>query len=239
MTTNETHLHAELLRERVTYLGPPLRSPVLLRLARPDDDRRDRPADRTNEIPLPLALVRPRTKIPLYRLGRNSESREKLEILILNVLDGMRRNLSIRKEPVQVARASAIEAEFNRSARGAGDDPRFEINLEVDHEVETPLRQLRRDIRERRQAPRAIEDDYLVDRSVAAHQCSRTRLEHPRDPRPGIRPLERVDHRQHVDRVTDGAHHHDADLVWYPGRHCCAHSTLFRRRYSSSSAEQG
>src|SRR4029077_6675293 len=108
----------------------------------------------------------------------------------------MRRNLSIRKEPVQVAGTSAIEAELDGSARGAGDDPRLEINLEIDHKVETPLRQLRRDIRERHQAPRAIEDDYLVDRSMAAHQCSRTWLEYPRDPRPGIRPFERIDHRQ-------------------------------------------
>src|SRR6266404_6061877 len=237
MTADENHLHAELLLERITYLGPPLGNPVLLRLARPDDDRRDRPADRTNEISLPLALIRPRTKIPLYRLGRNSEGPEKLEVLILNMLDGMRGNLSIRKEPVQVARTSAIEAELDRSVRRAGDDPGLEINLEIDHEVETPLRQLRRDIRERHQTPRAIEDDYLVHRSVAADQCSRTRLEYPRDPRPGIRPLERVDHRQYVHRVTDGAHHHDADVVWYPGGHRCAHSTLFRRRYSSSSAE--
>src|SRR6267143_3592890 len=133
MTTDEDHLHAKLLLERVTYLGPPLRNPVLLRLAGSDDDRRDRPADRTNEIPLPLALVRPRTKIPLYRLGRNSQGPEKLEILILHVLDGMRRNLSVGKEPVQVARTSAIEAKLDRCVRRAGHDPRLEIDLEIDH----------------------------------------------------------------------------------------------------------
>src|SRR6266852_4452438 len=98
---------------------------------------------------------------------------EKLEVLILNVLDGVRRNLSVGKEPVQVARTSAIEAELYWSVRRAGHDPRLEIDLEIDHEVKPPLRQLRGDISERHQAPGAIEDDYVLDRPVAPHECRR------------------------------------------------------------------
>src|SRR6266852_4704044 len=73
---------------------------------------------------------------------------------------------------------SAMEAELDWSVRRAGHDPRLEIDLEIDHEVKPPLRQLRGDISERHQAPGAIEDDYVVDRSVAPHERRWTRLEH-------------------------------------------------------------
>src|SRR6266446_5598675 len=131
MTTDENDLHAELVMERVAHFSPTLWNPVLLRLARRNHDRRNWPTDRRGELSLPFALFRPRTEVPFNWLGRNSERGEKLEVLILNVLDGVRRNLSVGKEPVQVARTSAIEAELDWSVRRGGHDPRLEIDLEI------------------------------------------------------------------------------------------------------------
>ena len=153
------------------------------------------------------------------------------------MLDRTRRNLSVGKEPVQVAGAGAIESELDRSVSESRYDPRLEIDLQVDHEVEAPVCELGGSIGESHQAFGTIEDDYLIDRSVSAHESGWTRLEYPRDTSVGIRTFERVDHRQHVHCVADCAHHHDANPVWYSRRHDSAHSTLLKRRYSSSSAE--
>jgi hypothetical protein len=135
-----------------------------------------------------------------------------------------------------MSRARTIEAELDRRAGEAGYDSRLEVDLKVDDEVESALRHLRGSVRERAQSTIAIEDDDLVDRSMAAHQRRRTRLEHPGYPRGWVLPLQRIDHRQHVHRIAHRAHHHDADVV-RDGWSRRAHSTLFRRRCSSSSAE--
>ena len=114
------------------------------------------------------------------------------------MLDRTRRNLSVGKEPVQVAGAGAIESELDRSVSESRYDPRLEIDLQVDHKVEAPVRQLGGGIGEGHQAPGTIEDDYLIDRSVPAHERRRAGLNNPGDTSVGIRTFERVDHRQHV-----------------------------------------
>src|SRR5258707_6560792 len=83
-TADQNNLHSEILVKRVTYFRPPFRKPVLLGLARRHNNRRDRPIDRCNELTLPLSLFWPRTQIPLHQLGRNSQRREKLEVVILH-----------------------------------------------------------------------------------------------------------------------------------------------------------
>src|SRR5262249_29568673 len=62
-------------------------------------------------------------------------------------------------------------------------------------------------------ALRAVEDENLVDRSMTAHERTWPGLKHPRDVCVWRMPFERVDHRQHVHRVADRAHHDDAHTV--------------------------
>ena len=104
--------------------------PVLLRLARRHDDRRHRPIERREELPLPRTLVGPRAEVPLDRLVRHAERGEELEILILDVLRLVRRNAVRREQPVRVARARAIEAQLHGRARERRDDPRLEVDLQ-------------------------------------------------------------------------------------------------------------
>src|SRR6185312_5424147 len=58
-----------------------------------------------------------------------------------------------------------------------------------------------------------VEHDDLVHRRMAAHERRRTRLQHPRDVAGWVVALERRHHRQHVHRIADRAHHHDADAA--------------------------
>src|SRR5437867_11832224 len=205
--------------ERVTYHGPTLGKPILLGLAGRHHNRCNRSIDRCDEAALPLALLRPWPQVPFHRLWRDAEHSEKLEVLILYVLNGTRGNLSVGKEPVQVAGAGAIESELDRSLSESSYDPRLEINLQVDHEVEASVRELRGSSGESHQAFGTIEDDYLIDRSVSADESGGAGLEYPGDTSVGIRTFERVHHRKHVHCVTDCAHHHDANPVWYSRRH--------------------
>jgi hypothetical protein len=106
--------------------------------------------------------VRPRTQVPLDWLRRHAERGEELEVLILDVLDRAGGNLSVGEKPVEIARARPVEAELDRRVSGARNDACLEVDLQIDHEIEAALRQLRGDFRERHEPARAIEDDYFV-----------------------------------------------------------------------------
>ena len=114
---------------------------------------------------------------------RNVQRGEELEVLVLYVLDLVRRNAMRREEPVEVARASTIEAELYRRVREARDDARLEIHLQVDHEVELAVGELAPNVGERAPALRAIEDDDLVDGAVTTDERRRPGLKHPGDMR--------------------------------------------------------
>ena len=83
--------------QNVDHFGPALREPVLLRLARRDDDRRRGAVESRKEVALPLALFRPWPEIPAHVLVRYFQRRQELEILILHVLRRVRRN-AMRRE---------------------------------------------------------------------------------------------------------------------------------------------
>src|ERR1700693_922472 len=74
---------------------------------------------------------------------------------------------------------------------------------------------------------------------MTPYQGGRSGLKHPGYSGFRIHSLESVDHGQHVHRVADRAHHHDAYVVRNVCRRGSAHSLLRKRRYSSSSAEYG
>ena len=155
----------------------------------------------------------PRPEVPHDRPERNAERREKLEVLVLDVLRRVRRNAVRREQPIEVARARAIEAELHGGARESRDDARLEVDLQVDHEIERARGELSPDVGERAQPFGAVEDDDLVDRPVAADERRGAGLQNPGDVNVGRVPLQRVDHRQHVHRVAHRAHHDDADAA--------------------------
>src|SRR5205823_14210834 len=110
-------LEAEVVPQRVGHLGPSLRKPVLFRLARCNHDRRGRPLETGEELPLPGSFVRPWADVPLHRLPWHAELAQELEVLILDVLIRVWRNPAVGEQPIEVARAGAIEAELHRRAR--------------------------------------------------------------------------------------------------------------------------
>ncbi len=51
---------------------------------------------------------------------RHAERREELEILILHMLDRVRRDLPVREEPVEIVRARAVESDLDARRRERG-----------------------------------------------------------------------------------------------------------------------
>jgi hypothetical protein len=113
---------------------------------------------------------------------RHTKRLEELEVLVLHVLPGWpRRDPMRREQPVEVTRPRAVKAEFYRRAGERRDDASFEIHLQVDHQVELAPGKHPADVRESPQTGRAVEDDDLIHRAVAAHERSGAVLQHPGD----------------------------------------------------------
>src|SRR5215207_11234117 len=212
--TNEHRLQPVVARQHIHHLGPSLGQPVLLRFAGRDDDGRDRPLDWRVEAALPVTLRWPRPEVPRYRLVRDAECGEELEVLILDVLAvWVRGDLSVREEPVEVARTRAIEAKLHRRARKRRDEPGLEIHLQVDHDVELPTRELATDVEKSLQALTSVEQHDVINARMPTHERRGSWLEYPGDVRARLLSLDRVDDGEDVHRVAHGAHHHDADPV--------------------------
>ena len=154
--------------------------------------------------------MRPRSEIPLDRLVRNAERGEEFEILILHVLQRVRRNAMRREQPIRVARAGAIESELDGRAREPRHDAGLEVHLEIDDEIEPVSGELLPNVGERRETHGSVEDENFINRPVAANERRGRGLQHPGDMHVGRVPLQRIDHRQDVHGVADRAHHDDA-----------------------------
>jgi hypothetical protein len=59
----------------------------------------------------------------------------------LNVLDGALGKMVVIGEPVELASATGIESNFNRSTAERGEKGGFEVALEIEHYVEGSIRQ--------------------------------------------------------------------------------------------------
>src|SRR6185436_18902834 len=153
-----------------------------------------------DEISLPLSFLRPRPQVPLHRIGADAEGGQELEILILDVLNGVRRNLSVCEQPVHVTRPRTVESKLDCRGCQRGDYSGFEVNLEVDNQIEMSLCQRFANIGEGAQSARPVEDDDVIYRMVAANQRRGSRLKLPGYPRRGVRALESIDDREHVHR---------------------------------------
>src|SRR6185295_9269894 len=76
----------------VDYLRPSLWNPVAIGIRRCDVDRCNRPVEVREKIPLPCSLIFPRPKIPGDWLRLDVQESEKFEILVGDMLGGVRRN---------------------------------------------------------------------------------------------------------------------------------------------------
>ena len=109
--------------ERVRHLGPALREPVLLRLAAADTSGA---IGRSNFAKNSCCHARssghgPRSHVT--GLGRHAERGEEFEVLVLHVLHRVRRDLRVGEQPVEIARARAVEAELHRRGASAVSTP--------------------------------------------------------------------------------------------------------------------
>ena len=110
-------LKPEVVPQRVRHLSPALRHPILLALACGDHDWRDGPLELVEERALCRTLVFPWSQVPRHRFVRTAECLEELEVLVLHVLAIARWQPIRGEEPVEVARARAVEAELYRCVR--------------------------------------------------------------------------------------------------------------------------
>jgi isoleucyl-tRNA synthetase len=95
----------------------PGRLPVLLRLAGRHDEGAGGPVERFEELRLRDPFLRRRTESPFRRPRIDAEVLDELEVLVLHVPDGPRRDAVRREQPVHVARARPVEAEPGRRRR--------------------------------------------------------------------------------------------------------------------------
>ena len=64
--------------------------------------------------------------------------------MFLDVLDRSLGEMVVVDEPVELARATGIESNFDRSTAERREKSGFEVALEIDHHIEGPIRELDR-----------------------------------------------------------------------------------------------
>ena len=109
------------------------------------------------------------------------------------------------------ARTRPIEAELHWRAGEGRDHTRLEVDLEIDQEIEAAAREFTADVEEGTDSSFALEEDDFIDVGVALDEHRRPALQDPGEVNRRIVALQGSHHRQRVDRVADGAHHHQAD----------------------------
>src|SRR5215213_5613862 len=108
-STDENRLDAVLVGKNIDYIRPSLGDPVFCLLARCNYDGSQRPRELRNELSLPFALRIVGTNSPFDRLWIDLKMPQEFEVLILDVLNRMRRDPFVRKKPVRVSCPGAIE----------------------------------------------------------------------------------------------------------------------------------
>ncbi len=139
---------------------------------------------------------------------------DELEVLVLDVLGWVGWDAVGREEPVQIPGPGPVEPELDRRPCGGGEQAGLEVDLQVDHQVESPASQLAArppELAGRRQAAAPVKDDELVDRRVVGDQPVGNRLDDPGEVEAGRGALQGVGDRKDVDGVTDRAEHDDRD----------------------------
>jgi len=126
------------------------------------------------------------------------------------VLQGVRRNSVCREQPIRVARAGAIEPQFDGRACKPRDNARLEVDLKIDDEIEAVSGELPPDVRESGEAHRSIEDEDFINRPMTTNERRWRRLQYPRDVHAGRVTFQGIDHREDMHGVANRAHHDDA-----------------------------
>ena len=96
----------------------------------------------TKEVGWPLQLGRPGPEIPLDRFAGNFQIVEKFKKVFLDVFDRSLREMVVIDEPVELASATWIESNFDRSTTKRGEKGGFEVALQIEHHVEGAIGQL-------------------------------------------------------------------------------------------------
>ena len=143
----------------------------------------------------------------------DTERVEELEVLILHMLTGVWGNPVSREQPIQVACPRPIESELRRRRRKGRHQPRLEVHLQVDDEVEWRAAQPAARIGKGTPPTRPVEEHDLVDSPMAAHKRCRAGLKYPGDPARRGMTFDCDQEGQDVHSVTHGTHHHDGDAV--------------------------
>ncbi len=67
---------------------------------------------------------------------------QELEVLVLDVLASAGWYALVGEQPVEVAGARPVEAQLHRRAGEPGEEPRLEVDLQVDHQIEVAAAEL-------------------------------------------------------------------------------------------------
>jgi hypothetical protein len=142
----------------------------------------------------------------------DSQLFEKLEVLVLDMLIGARRNPSIREEEVHVTRSAPVETEPDGRTGECRKYSSLEGNLEAEEEVKAPFPEKSAHRNEPLHPLPALEDEDLVHIWMPANEARRPSLEDPGNPAVGPLSLESANDWEDMDSVPDRAQHHDEDV---------------------------
>ena len=128
--------------QSIVESDPRVGNPILFWIARACDQGDSWGGEVTKEVGLPLQFGWPWPEIPLDRFTGDFQIVEKFKKVFLNVMDRALGKMAIVDEPVELASATGIESNFDRSTAERREKGGFEVALEIEHYVEGAIRQL-------------------------------------------------------------------------------------------------
>ena len=129
------HFIAELFVQRLREPRPALDRPFLAALRRADDERRERRSGAPRRTG-PARRARPRSRASTTRSVAGRPGGRRTRGTARTSGGGTRRDPLVRDQPVELARAPAIESDLARAVEERGDEARLRVDLEIDHEIE-------------------------------------------------------------------------------------------------------
>ena len=131
--------------------------------------------------------------------------------MFLNVLDGALGKMTIVDEPVELASATGIEANFDRSTAECGEKGGLEVALKIEHHVEGSIRQFHAHFDEPCESCFSLKKQNFIHCRMSLDQGGACFLKKPGDMGLGTMPLNRIDDRKGVGDIAHCAEKNDTD----------------------------
>ncbi len=163
------------------------------------------------EVGWPLLFRWPRPQIPLDWFAGNFQIVEKFKKVLLDMLEGALGKMVVVDEPVELARATGIESDFDGSTAEGGEEGGLEVALEVEDHVEGPIGQLHGHFDESGETCFSLKNKDFIHGRVSLDQGGAGFLKKPGNMGLGTMSFDRSDNGKGVRDIAHGAEENEAD----------------------------